>query len=172
MKEHQYTKEKLSHRDKQQLSDWRVLKNINDTLKKLQNDPSEEAYKQRCIILASATCPRYGVPQVQETRRVIEEAKQLKRNLFTGAPAMHKKKEVYPVEVHDLALESWLSNSTILEPDKHKRPHTAAKDGNDTIPAHLQIDTDEEAYSKFKDNYEASVKAIMRERNDKIKLKY
>ena len=85
VKEHKYTKEKLSHRDKQQLSDWRVLKNVNDTLKELQNDPSEEAYKQRCIILASATCPRYGVPQVQETRRVIEEAKQLKRNLFTGA---------------------------------------------------------------------------------------
>ena len=85
---------------------------------------------------------------------------------------MHKNKEVYPVEVHDLALESWLNNSTILEPDKHKRPHSAAKDGNDTTSAHLQIDTDEEAYSKFKDNYEASVKAIMRERSDKIKLKY
>ena len=118
-RDHKYTAEKLKHRDKLQLANWRILKNVNDMLRDLQKDQSEEAYKQRVMLVASVICTRYGVPQVEETRNVIEEAKRLKRSMFTGEqsnlkPFTRKKKEVYPAEVHEMAVNSWLKASLLL----------------------------------------------------------
>ena len=78
VREHQTVKSKLSQRKKEQLSTWRLQKNLNNTLKELQKDSSQEAYDERVMILAAAICPRYGVPQLDETRYVIEAAKKLK----------------------------------------------------------------------------------------------
>ena len=60
------------------MSNMRVLKNINETCKELQKNTSREAYDQRIVLVAAVTCPRYGVPDIDEMRHVIEAAKKLK----------------------------------------------------------------------------------------------
>ena len=66
------------------MSGWRVLKSINAVLKELQKDSSQEAYNQRIQIAAAVNDPRYGMPELEETRYVIEAAKKLSENLLTG----------------------------------------------------------------------------------------
>ena len=78
VREHEYTKQRLNSHEKEQLSNWRLLKNINDTLKELQKDNSTESYKQRVMIVASAYDPRYGLPKIEETRNVIDKARDLR----------------------------------------------------------------------------------------------
>ena len=84
LKESKLIKSKMNRRTQQQLSDWRIVKNINDTLRELQKEGTEEAYFQRVMIVAASSCPRYGAPSVEETRLVIEAAKVMRRKLFTG----------------------------------------------------------------------------------------
>ena len=91
------------------------------------------------MLVAAIIDSRYGVPQVDKSRNVIEAAKKLKRDLFTGAQTnlaveKQKKKERYPAAIHDLAEKSWLTKATIPEPAKHERPLLAPTDGVETIP--------------------------------------
>merc|ERR1711954_145101 len=116
-----YVDKKLSHRNKKQLSSWRILKNLNNNLKELQKDNSRETFDQRVMIVASVMCPRYGVPNVDETRTVIEAATNVHRDLLTGkkqnlSVGPQKKKEFYPKEVEELATECWMNEATIVEP--------------------------------------------------------
>ena len=177
VREHQTVKSKLSQRKKEQLSTWRLQENLNNTLKELQKDSSQEAYDERVMILAAAICPRYGVPQLDETRYVIEAAKKLKQDLFTGVKTnlkrdSQKKKERYPEEVQELAEQSWLIKSTIPEPAKHANPHSAPKDGDDTVPKRLQIHTDDEAYNLFLEDNMEKVKAIMKNKCNRVREKH
>ena len=154
-----------------------MLKNVNDVLKELQKDKSEEAYRQRVIIAAAATCSRYGDPGLAETRRVMEVAKIVKQKLLTGAQTNlklpeHKKKEVFPEEIHLLATDCWTKKATIVEPAKYKRPAAAPNDGQEVLPARLQIMTDDEAYEQFVEHYKDKVHQIMKERSNRIRQKY
>ena len=167
----------MSKRTQQQLSNWRILKNVNDTLKELQKNKSEVAYNQRVQLVAAVCCPRYGVPAVEETRSVIEAGKVMRRKLFTGTEHIlkieaKKEKEYFPQEVHKMAEDSWLNKSTIPEPAKHLRPHCIKKDGGDTVPARLQINTDDEAYQTFRDEYEDSVKDAMKQKCEQFRNKH
>ena len=125
-------KTKMSKRTQQQLSNWRILKNVNDTLKELQKNKSEVAYNQRVQLVAAVFCPRYGVPAVEETRSMIEAGKVMRRKLFTGTEHIlkgeaKKEKEYIPQEVHKMAEDSWLNKSTIPKQAKHLRPHCIKK---------------------------------------------
>jgi tyrosyl-tRNA synthetase len=116
-----YINQKLKHRTKEELSSFRILKNLNETCKELKNNPSQKAFEQRVMIVASVNCPRYGVPQIHETQEVIEAAKKLKKEFATGnqtnlTTKPWKKKEVYPKAVFDLAKESWEIGATVVEP--------------------------------------------------------
>ena len=107
---HEYVDKKLKSKTKQQLSSWRILKNINETLRELKKNPSDEAYSQQVIITASAMCSRYGDPGLEDTRRVLEEARAVKKNLFTDnqsdlRPPARKKREIFPAKVVDIAVE-------------------------------------------------------------------
>ena len=84
VKSNPYIDKKLDHHKKKQLSDWRVMKSLNGSLNKLQQNHSQEAYNQRVQLVASVICPRYGVPQVDETQSVIAAAKALNRSFLTG----------------------------------------------------------------------------------------
>ena len=78
---HKYVNQKLNHRTKEELSSFRILKNLNETCKELKNNPSQKAFEQRVMIVASVICPRYGVPQIHETQEVIEAAWKLKKRI-------------------------------------------------------------------------------------------
>ena len=168
---------KLNKRTKVELSNWRVLKNLKETCKELQKDTSEEAYEHRIMLVASVICPRYGVPDIEETRRVIEEAKKLKKSFFGGEQSTlkvdgRKKREVLPQKVKDFATESWETDSTIPEPAQHSRPASAVSDGSEKLPARLQVLTNDEAYEVFKDKYEEKIHNVMKEHCEKIRSKY
>ena len=174
---HVKVQDKLNKRSKVELSNWRVLKNIKETCKELQKDTSVEAYEQRVMLVASVTCPRYGVPDVDETRRVIEEAKKLKKSYFGGEQSTlkvdgRKKREVLPQKVKDFAAESWETDATIPEPAQHARPASAVSDGSEKVPARLQVLTNDEAYEIFKDKYEEKIREAMKEHCEKIRSKY
>ena len=76
---------KISEKGKEKLSEWRILKNVNEMLTELQKDPSDEAYRQRIMLTAAVLCLRYGDPVVADTRYVREEAIKLKRNIMIEA---------------------------------------------------------------------------------------
>ena len=174
---HAKVKDKLSHRSRMELSSWRVLKNLNETCKELQKDGSKEAYEHRVMLTASVTCPRYGVPAIEETRNVIDAAKKLKKLLFSGEQSTlkveeRKTRELFPKKVFDLANESWETDATIPEPAQHSRPTSAVSDGSEKLPARLQVLTNDEAYEQFKDKYKDKVHGVMKEHCDKIRSKY
>ena len=176
-KNHKYIHEKLSHRSKTELSNWRALKNMKETLKELQNDSSREAFNHRVMLVASVICPRFGVPDIGETKNVIAAAKELKKSFFGGDQSTlkvkeRKKKELFPRKVFELAEESWENDSTIPEPAQHVRPQSAVSDGNEKLPARLQVLTNDEAYAQFKENYEAKVKDVMQKHCQEIRSKY
>ena len=147
-KSHQYIHEKLSHRSRTELSSWRVLKNVNDMLRELKKDPSLEAYNHRVMLTASTICPRYGVPNIDESRNVIDAAKKLNKRFFGGEQSTlqveaNKKKEFFPTKVFEFASESWDRDATIPEPAQHARPESAMSDGTEKMPARLQVLTDD-----------------------------
>ena len=92
------------------------------------------------MLVASVICPRYGVPEIDETQNVIEAAKQLNRRLLTGEQStlivkQQKRKEIYPQEVEDMATQSWMMDATTPEPNKRERPQCAPVDvEGETIP--------------------------------------
>ena len=147
-------------------------------LKELQKDSSQEAYNQRIQIAAAVNDPRYGMPELEETRYVIEAAKKLSENLLTGKqsnlkiePA--KKNEIYPAEVEALADDCWHNIATIPEPDKHVRPQCALVDeSGETIPKRLQVLTTDEAYQRFQEDYSAKVKQAMKKKCDNLRSKH
>ena len=174
---HKYIREKFSHRTKEELSNFRILKNLNETCRELKNNPSKAAFDQRVMIVASVICPRYGVPGIDETKDVIAAAKNLKKEFVTGNQTnlnnkQRKKREVFPKSVFDLAKESWETGATVVEPAQHTRPNKALNDGQDTIPNRLQVLTDDEAYEQFKDNYEDKVKDIMKKYAEEKRQKF
>ena len=139
----------------------RALKNLEDVCTELKQDPSQEAYNLRVILTSSIICPRYGVPKINETDSVVRAAKKVKKAFCTGEESIlrvsgRKKRNVYPKEVFDMAVEYWEKDGTTVEPNKHARPQTALKDGCDTVPNRLQVLTDDEAYAEFKNKYEES----------------
>ena len=177
VKDHKYVHEKLSHRSKEEMSSWRILKNINDVCKELRKDPSQEAFQQRVVLTASVICPRYGVPKIDETESVINAAKKVKKAFCIGEQNTlkinpRKKREIFPKEVFDFATESWETGATIPEPAQHRRPESAPNDGMETIPARLQILTDGEAYEQFKDKYQEKVRGVMGNHCEKMRDKY
>ena len=172
-----HMKDWLNKRSKVEMSNMRVLKNINETCKELQKNTSREAYENRVVLVAAVTCPRYGVPDIDETRNVIEAAKKLKKSFFGGQQSTlgveeRKKRELFPQNVKEYARESWETDSTIPEPAQHQRPESAITDGNEKVPARLQVLTNDEAYEQFKDNYKEKVHDVMKEHCEKIRLKY
>ena len=174
---HKYLKQKFSHRTRLELANYRALKNLKETCRELRNNPSKEAFDLRTVLVASVICTRYGVPDVDETRDVIEAAKRMKHDFVTGNESIlnikaRKKHEVYPKSVFDLSDESWEQLSTVVEPDQHRRPSRAIKDGEETVPNRLQIVTDDEAYAQFRDNYEDKVRLAMKEHCEKKRQKY
>lgn len=175
---HTYLKEKFKHRTKGELAKYRMIKNVNETCKELRNNPSKSAFHQRAMAIAAIICPRYGVPEgIEETRDVIEAAKLMKQNLFTGnhsilEPKPRKKKEVFPKPIFELADDFWLNKATMVEPDQHRRPDKVLNDGCETIPTRLQIMTDDEAYEQFKEDNEEKVKAVMKSYCDDKRLNY
>ena len=166
-----------SKRSKVELSNMRVLKNINETCKELQKTPSREAYEHRIILTASVICPRYGVPDIEETQNVIAAAKKLKKTFLGGEQSTlrveeRKKREVFPPKVFEFGNKSWELDATIPEPAQHQRPDSAVTDGNETVPARLQVLTNDEAYEQFKENYKEKIHEVMKEHCNKIKMKY
>ena len=174
---HEYLKQKFTHRTRVELANYRVLKNLNDTCRELRNDPSKAAFDQRAILVASVICTRYGVPAIDETQDVIKAAKRMKQELLTGNESKlnikpRKEHELYPKSVFDLGKESWEQLSTVVEPDQHRRPNKSIKDGEETVPSRLQIVTDDEAYEQFRDKYEDKVKLAMKEHCEIKRQKY
>ena len=153
---HQYLKEKFKHRSKEELAKFRVIKNINETCKELRNNSSKDSFNQRAMIIASVICPRYGVPEgIEETRMVIDRAKEMKKELITGNQGLfekkkRKKKELFPEEVSNFGREFWDEKATIVEPDQHRRPDRALNDGKETIPNRLQIMTNSKMIIQIK----------------------
>ena len=101
----------------------------------------------------------------------------MRRKLFTGEEKTlkidpKKPRESFPPEVHCMAEDSWLNKSTIPEPAKHLRPQCVEQDGGDTVPSRLQINTDEEAYQSFRDEYENKVREEMKKRCELIREKH
>ena len=178
VKDSSYVDKKLSHLKKKQLSSWRVLKNINGILKELQKNNSKEAFNQRVMLVSSVICPRYGVPEIDETRNVIEAAKKLNRSFLTGDQStltveQPKRKEVYPKEVQEIATECWMNDATIPEPNKHQRPQCAPVDlGGETIPQRLQVMTNDDAYQQFKEKYSHKVEAAMKRKCESLRAKH
>ena len=170
-------KDWVNKRSKVEMSNLRVLKTLNETCKELQKNASREAYEQRIALVAGVTCPRYGVPDIDETQNVIAAAKKLKKSFFGGEQSTlrveeRKKREIFPQKVFEFAMESWEKDATIPEPAQHQRPGSAITDGNEKLPARLQVLTNDEAYEQFKDNYKEKVHDVMKEHCEKIKLKY
>ena len=100
-----------SKRSKVELSNMRVLKNINEMCKELQKTPSREAYEHRVTLVAGVICPRYGVPDIEETKNVITAAKKLRKSFFGGEQSTlkveeRKKREVFPQKVFEFGTES------------------------------------------------------------------
>ena len=177
VKEHDYLKQKLNHKTREEMSTLRILKNVEDVCKELRKDPSQEAFNQRVLLVASIICPRYGVPKIDETDNVIRAAKKVKKSFCIGEESTlrvsdRKKKKVYPSEVFDMAVESWENDATTIEPNQHSRPQTALKDGNETVPSRLQVLTDDEAYAEFKDKYQEKVREAMKKQCEGIREKY
>ena len=52
VKEHRYLKEKLNHKSNADKSTLRILKNIEGVCKELRNNPSQEAFQQRVVLVA------------------------------------------------------------------------------------------------------------------------
>ena len=55
---------------------------------------------------------------------------------------------------------------------KHANPHSAPKDGDDTVPKRLQIHTDDEAYNLFLEDNMEKVKAIMKNKCNRVREKH
>ena len=130
------------------------------------------------MLVASVICPRYGVPEIDETKNVIEAAKQLNRRLLTGEQLtlivkQQKRKEIYPQEVEDMATQSWMMDATTPESNKRDRRQCAPVDvEGETIPQRLQVMTNDEAYDQFKAKYSSQVKSSMKRKCDAVRAKH
>ena len=130
------------------------------------------------MIVASVTFTRYGLPDINRSRYVVEAAKRVHEKLLTGSETRlvvesQKRKEVYPQEVLDMATECWVSDATTPEPSKHQWPQSAPQDlGGETIPERLQVITNDEAYEKFQEKYSEKVKHAMTLKCDKVRGKH
>ena len=96
------------------------------------------------MLTASVICPRYGVPDIDETKNVINAAKKLKKKFFGGEQSTleveaRKKKELFPQKVFEFAYESWEKDATIPEPAQHTRPESAVSDGEEKMPVRLMM---------------------------------
>ena len=58
--------------------------NIAETCRELRRDATQAAFDQRVMLVASIICLSYGVPDIDETRDVIEAAKNFKFSFVTG----------------------------------------------------------------------------------------
>ena len=147
-------------------------------LRELQKDSSQVAFNQRVQLVAAVIDPRYGVPEIEETKYVIDAAKKLNRSLLTGSQTnlsveSKKKKEIYPESVEEMTEDFWLNVATIPEPNKHVRPQCAPVDeSGETIPKRLQILTTDEAYQKFQEDYSSRVKVAMKKKCDEVRSKH
>ena len=83
-----------------------------------------------------------------------------------------KKRIVYPDEVFEFGAESWEQDATIPEPAQHVRPQSAVSDGNEKMPARLQVLTNDEAYAQFKEKYTEKVSDAMKKYCGELRLKY
>ena len=174
---HEYIHKKLGRRTNEELSSIRVVKNLNEVFETLQMDNSSKAFDQRVMLAAAVIDPRYGPPKINETRNVLEKAKAVKKAFLTGDQSTlqvlkRKKREIYPKEVFDMAIESWETDATVVEPAMHARPERAISDGQETVPNRLQVLTDDEAYDMFKEKFEEKVKQVMKQHSDKVRSKY
>ena len=92
------------------------------------------------------------------------------KNLKVGPK---RKNEFHLPEAEALAEDCWLNKATIVEPNKHVRPHCAPVDeSGETIPRRLQILTTDEAYNKFEEYYTIRVKEAMKRKCDQIRAKH
>ena len=93
----------------------------------------------------------------------MKAAKNTKIKLLNGREAIlkvdeHSKRQLYPKEVEQIALNHWLEN-TILEPANKKRK--VIEDGDDIVPKRYQDRTDKEMYINFQEECNESVKRAM-----------
>ena len=155
-------KSRLCHLSKEQKSEKRLLKNLNETIEKLKENPSQEAINQRKIIYAAANDPRFGNPGLNEFRTFTKDARKTKLEFLAGdkndlKPNEYKKNEYFPEEVKKIAETCWRDQCTIVEPAKHAGPKKAVKDGQEMRPTIYQVLTDQECYDQFKEHYNNAI---------------
>ena len=161
---------------KQNRSEKRLLTNLNETLSLLQEAGTPEAIEQRKIITSATHDPRFGYPNLKETKTVKKEGKDTKSKFKSGEnsdlqPRARESSDYFPSSVEDIAEKCWRTDCTVIEPGKHTRPKAALKDGNEKIPAIYQTLTDRECYTVFEDTYKGEVKEAMKENCDAIQEK-
>ena len=169
-------KKRLEHLPKHERSERRVLKNINETLSLLQQSGTSESLNHRKIITSAVYDPRFGYPQLCETRTIKTASKEIKTRFRGGdipdlKPDQRNSNDYFPESVKVIAEKCWRTNCTVIEPGKHSRPKAAIKDGSETIPIIYQTLTDKEAYAAFKEIYEEDVENAMAKNCEEMKEK-
>lgn len=158
----------------QQKSQKRMLKNINITFNLLKESSTPASMEQRKVLAAALYDPKFGYPNIDETRTVKNAGKALKTKLLGGEnldlkPKNRTTSDHFPDTVKQIADKCWRTQCTVIEPGKHSRPKAALKDGEERIPAIYQTLTDKEAYSIFEDMYKAEVNQTMIEECNKLR---